>query len=368
MDRDDRRALVALSLVEGLGPGRIRSLVDRFSEPTRVLRASRSELAGVAGIGPKLVKGVAAFDRWDLVDAQFKAAEKIGAQLITQDDTSFPEMLRHIFDPPTFMWARGDFEIGDNQSIAIVGTRRASSYGREVASSLAAELVAYGFTIVSGLAYGIDTAAHRGALEAEGRSVAVLGSGVDRIYPSANRALARRIMESGSVFSEFELGAKPDAANFPRRNRIISGMTWGTVVVEAYEDGGAHITARLAVEQNREVFAVPSPIERMGGAGLGCNRLIQRGHAKLVTSVEDIVVEFEQLRIPDGGSPKDTRPADPLTEIEQRLFESVEHEPRHLDTICSESELDASTALVHLLNLEFRGLVRQLGGKQFVRN
>ncbi|NNF59333.1 MAG: DNA-protecting protein DprA, partial [Rhodothermaceae bacterium] len=221
-----------------------------------------------------------------------------------------------------------------------------------------------GFTVVSGLAYGIDAVAHRAALEAGGRTIAVLGSGVDRIYPSRNSGLVRQILENdqGAVVSEFPLGTAPDATNFPRRNRIIAGLSRGTLVVEARATGGALITAYEALEQNREVFAVPASVFTETE---GTNRLIQRGHAALVTSVEDLLREvggtFETAAPPEPEAPAD------LNRVEQKLYDALTTEPVHLDTLCAQTGLDSPSALVYLLNLEFRGLVRQLAGKQFFR-
>jgi len=289
--------------------------------------------------------------------------------MLVENYPEYPAHLREIYDPPAFLWIRGEYLECDDMAVAVVGTRRATSYGRHIAKQLASELTGRGLTVVSGLAYGIDTAAHLGALEAGGRSIAVLGSGIDRIYPSTNTSLARRIIESGCVLSEYALGAAPDGPNFPRRNRIISGMTLGTVIVEAFEEGGALITARLACEQNREVFAVPSPIANKGGPGSGCNRLIQRSHAKLIMSVEDILDELSEAAKTVAGATQPTGPVDPdLKGEEEQLWGALEYQPIHLDAICSKCELDPSTALVHLLSLEFKGLVRQMAGKQFVRN
>ncbi len=377
MDIEERRALVGLSLVPGLGPGRIRKLLRRRGTALDVFKSNTSILSDVPGISRRIALSIISFNQFDLVDAQFRAAHRIGARLLTESDPAYPTLLKEIYDPPTFLWIRGEMTEQDNQAVAIVGTRRATSYGRHIAGALAGGLVECGITVVSGLAYGIDTAAHRGAIDAGGRSIGVLGSGVDRIYPGSNRALARRMIQSGCLLSEYALGAQPDAPNFPRRNRIISGMTLGTVIVEAFEEGGALITARLACEQNREVFAVPSPISRRDGPGSGCNRLIhnrliQRSHAKLIMSVEDIISEIRQLQHTESVSKArveepDSLP-DSLSDEEQILWHALEYQPIHLDAICTKCELDPSTALVNLLNLEFKGLVRQMAGNQFVRN
>jgi DNA processing protein len=215
-------------------------------------------------------------------------------------------------------------------------------------------------TIVSGLAYDVDAIAHAAALQAGGRTLAVLGSGADWIYPARNLPLAKRIQAAGAIFSEYPLGARPDAVHFPRRNRIVSGLSLGTVVVEAYEKGGALITAGLAIEQNREVFAIPSALTNPAGAG--ANQLIQRGHAKLVQSVGDVLIEIEPA-FESKSAPAQVQPD--LSPVERRLYEALTPEPTHIDTLCVRTGFDASTALVYLLGLEFKGLVFQMAGKQF---
>ncbi|PSQ88788.1 MAG: DNA-protecting protein DprA [Bacteroidetes bacterium QS_8_64_10] len=353
--RAEERALVALSMVPGVGPGRIRSLVARLGSGTAVLEASTEALCGVPGIGKKTARAIREFDADDEAREQVERARRANAALITTQDERFPKLLRQIYDPPAFMWMRGALQPEDERALAVVGTRRCSDYGRRVAEDLTGALARRGFTIVSGLAYGIDAAAHRAALEAGGRTV------------------ARRIIEGpGAVLSEFPMGADPDAANFPRRNRIVSGMALGALVVESPGEGGALITARLAVEQNREVFAAPSSI--YNDTGEGCNRLIQRGHAKLVLSVEDVLEELNVDAEPDptsadaGSESEPEADAPALNDEEERLMEALGREPEPLDVICERSGMDASAALVHLLQLEFKGLVRQLAGKQFCRS
>lgn len=361
----EQRALVALSLVPGVGPGRIRALLAALGSAEAVLGASKTTLADVPDIGPQTASAIVGFDDYDAVDAQLAEAEKIGARLITAWDAEFPRLLRQIYDPPAFLWLRGTLTEADARSIAIVGTRRATEYGRRQAEEFAAELVRQGLTVVSGLAYGIDAEAHKGAVQTGGRTLAVLGSGVDRIYPAKHKRLADGIMAQGALLSEYPLGAEPDAPNFPRRNRIISGLALGTLVVEAFEKGGALITARLALEQNREVFAVPSPIHSR--AGRGTNRLIQQGHAKLVLSVDDILDELNLPRATESDAAAADVPAPDLSDIERRLYEAIGHDPTHIEPICARTQLDPSTALVYLLSLEFKGLIRQMAGKQFYR-
>lgn len=371
-DMAEQRALVALSLVSGVGPGRIRALLARFGSATAVMNASPSALKQVSGVGSQTARSILDFDDFAAVDQQLERAAQMEATLITPWDGRFPRPLRQIYDPPALLWMRGTLISSDRKAIAIVGTRRCTEYGRRQAYRFARALTERGFTIVSGLAYGVDGAAHRGALEAGGRTVAVLGSGVNRIYPAKHTSLAQDIIDQGAVLSEFPLDAAPDAPNFPARNRIISGLSAGTLVVESHAEGGSLITARLAVEQNREVFAVPSALG--SNAGVGTNRLIQRGHAKLVTDVEDILEELRPEAIPEMPSdePSDPAlsseaPAVELNGVEQKLYEALDTEPAHIDVVCAETGIDASTALVYLLSLEFKGLVRQMAGKQFYR-
>ncbi len=363
-EQAEQKALIALSLVPGVGPGRIRALLARLGSAVAVLGASRNALAAVPGVGRQTAAAIATFEAYDAVDDQLRRAEEHDATLVPVWDDRYPALLRQIYDPPAFLWMRGTLTAADERAVAIVGTRRASDYGRRMARDFATELTRRGFTVVSGLAYGIDAAAHQATLEAGGRTLAILGSGADRIYPARHTDLANEIAAQGAVLSEYALGAAPDAPNFPRRNRIISGLALGTLVVEAFEKGGALITARVAVEQNREVFALPSPIHSR--AGLGANRLIQRGHAKLVLSVDDIVEElgYDAETRPE---PAVSTPLPALHAIERQLYDVLENQPQHIDTLCQKTGHDSSTALVYLLGLEFKGLVRQMAGKQFFR-
>lgn len=366
----EQRALIGLSLVPGVGPQRLRALLATFERPTEVFRASRSTLTQVDGVGTQTAEEILTFDDGGAVEKEMDRAEQLGATLLSPWDERFPQRLREIYDPPAFLWMKGTLPATATPRMTIVGTRRCTDYGRSQAHYLASELVRRGFTVVSGLAYGIDAAAHRGALDAGGRTLAVLGSGVGRIYPQKHTGLAKRIRDNGAVLSEYALDADPDASNFPERNRILSGLSLGTIVVESYSEGGALITARLAVEQNREVFAVPGSVNK--DSSLGTNRLIQRGHAKLVLGVEDIleelpmaVVEEEDDEDTAGTTPD---PTDDLSAEEAQLYDALTDTPVHIDALCEETGLDSSTALVHLLELEFKGLVRQLAGKQFRRS
>ncbi|MEM8487828.1 MAG: DNA-processing protein DprA [Bacteroidota bacterium] len=370
-DGADRRALLALSMVPGVGAGKIRQLVAYFGTAQDVLNASFHTLLEVKGIGPGLAKAIVQFNQYPAVDEQFRWAGRAEALLLPFWDDRYPRLLHTIYDPPAFLWMRGDASVLDKPAVAIVGTRRPSAYGLRAATHFAKELASRGFVILSGLAYGIDGAAHSAALEAGGCSVAVLGSGIDRIYPAKHMEIARQLVLQGALVSELPLRAKPDAANFPKRNRIISGLSLGTLVVEAFEKGGALITARMALEQNREVFAVPGSIFSQTAAG--CHGLIAGGQAKLVHSVDDVLDELGVVSEAVSSNGQDVRKktaidnAAQLQGIERRLYDLLGEEPRHIDALCDAAAVDVSTALVYLLSLEFKGFVRQLAGKQFYR-
>lgn len=369
----EQRALIALSLVNGVGAGRVRALLAHFGSAVEVMETTSRALQRVEGIGAQTADAIAKAEGGteanEAVEAQWQRAEKVGASLIPAWSSDFPMLLREIYDPPAFLWARGQFLESDQKAIAIVGTRRATDYGKRVAYQFAGELAQQGYTIVSGLAYGIDTMAHQGALDAGGRTIAVLGSGVDVIYPAKNAALVKRILandgEQGMVISELPMGTTPDAPNFPRRNRIISGLSKGVLVAEAFAKGGALITAHIAIEQNREVFAVPGSI--FSQTSTGNHELVQKGLAKLVTNVQDVLEEFgmfESLGQDDVFSA--IEPLE-LNTMEQKLYEVLGAEPMHIDTICAEANVDSSTALVYLLSLEFKNAIRQMAGKMFYK-
>jgi DNA processing protein len=366
----ERRALIALSLVSGVGAARLRALLAHFDAPSAVFRASRSALERVDGVGPQTAEAILTFDDRRAVEREIERAEAVGAQLVSPWDARFPDRLREIYDPPGFLWMRGTLPEAQTPRVTVVGTRRCSDYGRAQAHHFGAELARRGFTVVSGLAYGVDAAAHKGALDAGGRTVAVLGSGVGRIYPPKHTDLAERIVESGALLSEYSVDAEPDAPNFPERNRILSGVALGTLVVESYAEGGALITARLALEQNREVFAVPGNATK--DSSRGANRLIQRGHAKLVMDLEDLLEELPDVTVEapadvDADTVSGPSPSEALSGKKKVLYEALGDAPVHIDALCEETGLEPSTALVHLLDLEFEGLVRQLAGKQFRR-
>jgi len=372
-DADELRALVALSLVPGVGPSRVRALLAHFGSASAVMAAAPRALKRADGVGPQTAQAIRDFDGDAIVDDQFERAARVGAEAVPLWDDRYPPLLRQIYDPPAVLWMRGDLLPQDERAIAIVGTRRATDYGKRVAHDFAFELAQRGFTIVSGLAYGVDAAAHRGALEAGGRTIAVFGSGVDVIYPRRNAAIAEQIAAGqGALLSEFALGAKPDAPNFPRRNRIIAGCSLGTLVAEARRTGGALITAWMALEQNREVWAAPAAL--FAPTGEGTNQLIRKGYATLVTTVDELLEEIEGQLGPStpvaSANAEASKPVEALPVLngpEKKLYDALTTEPMHLDLLCERSGLDTSNALVYLLSLEFKGLVRQLAGKQFFR-
>lgn len=369
----DRRALVALSLVPGVGSARVRALVAALGGAASVLEASPSRLAAVDGVGRQTAAAIARWDDWPAVDRLLDRAAQAGARPLALADADYPPLLRRIYDPPPLVWVRGRLAPEDADGVAVVGTRKATDYGRRVAHAIATGLAGHGLTVVSGLAYGIDIAAHTAALEAGGRTVAVLGSGVDRIYPARHAGLVRRLLDAdaGAVVSELPPGTEPEAGHFPRRNRIVAGMTLATVIAESRERGGALLTAALALEEGREVFAAPAPLF---SETTGTNRLIQRGYAALLTSADEIAETLAPLRrfVPAGdadaaSTPAETPVPDDLTAVERRLLDALGTDPRPLDTVLDAAGVDVSTGLVYLLQLEFRGLVRQLAGKQFYR-
>jgi DNA processing protein len=368
------RDILILSRIPGVGPARLRSLISCFRHIEAVMRATPRELLKAEGIDRRTALSIATFLRHGIppdadlfARSQLQRMERVNARMVTFWDGEYPEPLKKIYDPPPFLFLKGELLPQDEASIAIVGTRNPTPYGTQVAQRFASELAAKGVTVVSGLARGIDTVAHASVLKTGGRTVAVIGSGIDIIYPTENTELAHRLAEHGALISEFAMGTKPDAMNFPQRNRIISGMSLGTVVIETGCEGGAMITARAALDQNREVFAVPSPLTTGGRSGT--NMLIREGNATLVESIDDILQELAPRLaglIPDLPIPPRS-PLPPLTLFEQQLYDVLDEHPKHIDLVAEQSGLSTAESLVHLLSLEFKGAVRQLPGKLFLR-
>ena len=351
---------IALRMVHGVGNVTYRQLLENFTSPQAVLHASTAALIET-GVSSRVAQNITAFDQWADVEAEVHRLKQVEARLVTRTDDEYPDRLRQIHDPPPFLYVQGGFVPEDGVSIAIVGARMASAYGRGVARELAQELAARRISVVSGMARGIDAEAHQATLEAGGRTIAVLGSGLDVVYPGEHKALAEHIAENGAVVSEFALGSRPEAGNFPYRNRVISGMSLGTVVVEATEKSGSLITAQCALDQNREVFAVPGPIT--ASRSRGPHRLIKNG-AKLVENIEDILSEIALSLVP-VGQPTKVTPVVPLEPDEEVLFRLFEEELLHVDTLITGSGLETARVLEVLLGLELKGLVAQLPGMYF---
>jgi len=368
-----REAYIALNMIDGVGPIRVRALRDRFGEPQTILAASKSELMQVEGVGEEVARSITRWRETVDLDAELQRIEKFGARVVSCDDAEYPKHLREIYDPPLVLYVKGSLTERDALAIAVVGSRRTTLYGQDMARKLAFQLARVGVTVVSGLARGIDTAAHNGALQAKGRTVAVIGCGIDIVYPAENKKLADEIVEKGgAVVTEFPFGVQPDRQNFPMRNRIISGWSLGVVVVEANLKSGALITANQAGEQGRQVFAVPGRADSI--LSRGANKLIKDG-AKLTEDVEDILGEFEYLlpkMATKSAEPvlegEGTKPALQLSETEEKVMAQVGNEEVAIDEIIRASGLTTACVSATLLALEMKRLIRQLPGKQYVRN
>ncbi len=350
---------IGFNIVRGIGPAKFQALLDHFGDLRSAWEASADELRA-AGLDSRALKSLLAARQELDLDAQVARLEKAGVQVMTWQSPHYPERLHNIYHPPPVLYVRGALAPADEWSVAVVGTRRATVYGKEAARYIAGELARAGVTVVSGLARGIDTAAHQAALEAGGRTLAVLGNGVDVVYPAENRRLMQRIVEQGTVLSEYTLGAPPEASNFPPRNRIISGLSLGVVIVEAGERSGALITADYALEQGREVFAAPGNM--FNTSSRGCNRLIQQG-AKLVLNIEDIL---EELNLNMVAQQLELRAVVPENETESLLLSFLSSEPLHVDEIVRQARLPIAQISSTLALMELKGMVRQVGGMNYV--
>jgi DNA processing protein len=350
---------VGFNIVRGIGPAKVRALLDHFGGLDLAWEATADQLRA-AGLDDRALQSLLVTrEKLDL-DAEEARLQKAGVQVLTWSSPGYPERLQNIYHPPPTLYLKGSLIPADEWAVAVVGTRRATVYGKEAARHIAGELARAGVTVVSGLARGIDAVAHQAALDTGGRTVAVLGCGVDVAYPTQNRRLMQRILEQGAVLSEYALGSPPEARNFPPRNRIISGLSLGVVIVEAGERSGALITADYAAEQGREVFAVPGNMFNRGS--LGCNRLIQQG-AKLVLSVEDIL---EELNLTMVAQQLELQAVVPENETESLLLSFLSGDPLHVDEIVRQAGLSTSEVSSTLALMELRGMVRQVGGMNYV--
>lgn len=354
------RYWVGLSLVPEIGPVLSRRLIAEFDVPSRIFKADSGELRRVEGLGHEKAAYIKAFRSWEVVDHHLRESEKKKIRVVTFAEPSYPEVLREIESAPVVLYMKGEYKSEDRYAVAVVGSRKHTGYGESVARKFSAELALSGLTIVSGMARGIDTLAHVSALSAGGRTLAVLGSGPDVTYPPENRKLAGMVAESGAIVSEFPPGTMPLKENFPRRNRLISGLSLGVLVVEATASSGSLITANYALEQNREVFAVPGNITSENSGGT--NRLIRQG-AKPVLETNDILEELAPVL--KGFIRAEQRQAARLSDNENRLCACMTREPMHIDLLSREAQLPVQIILDMLLSLELKGLVRQSGGKRF---
>jgi DNA processing protein len=365
------RECVALTLIKTLGAQRIYRLIDKVQHPQDVFRLTKPELLSVEGVGHKTAEAILTFNGWDKVDKILDRTRQIGAKLITLTHDFYPPLLKQIYDPPLLLWVLGSLKAVARKGLAVVGTRRPSRYGQRQARHFSGIIARSQVPVISGLAHGIDTISHQTTIKQRGVTIAVLGSGIDVIYPAANKKLARHIIDSGgAIISEFPPGTKPGAGNFPVRNRIVSGMTLGTIVVESGLEGGSMITASSASDQNREVFAVPHSLENE--SGIGCNAMIRRGHAKLIQNAEHIWEElpFEPVQVPASNgeveqASKTVWRKMNLSKTAISVCSLLEQGKKHIDEICEKLSIPQSILMSELLQLEMKRCVRQLPGKVF---
>lgn len=368
----DLEALVGLNKICDIGTIRLGKLLSYFDKPENILKASKDKLVAVSGIAGKIANQIRSLKKED-INKEFDLAKRHNLKIITLDDKDYPENLKNIPDPPIVLYVRGTLKEQDKFSIAIVGSRRASFYGLSCAKEFAEELSNRGFTIVSGMARGIDTYAHKGALKINARTIAVMGSGFNHIYPAENKELTEEIAKNGAVLSEFPIDEMPLRQNFPRRNRVISGLSLGVLVVEAARNSGALITADFALEQAREVFALPGKVDSR--TSFGTHGLIKQG-AKLVSCVEDILEEFN-LSMPQhcygnvasdrsSSSTSVKRQTHKLSSEESLLYGLISNQSIGLDEIIEKTNLSVPKVTGLLLNLQMKNLIRELPGKQFI--
>jgi DNA processing protein len=367
---DSREALVALNMIEHVGPVRVRQLLEHFSDAPAILGASRNQLQHVRGIGEETAEAISNWEKSVDLAGELKRIAQFSCHVVIQSDEEYPASLREIYDPPIALYVKGAMTVKDKNAVAMVGSRQTTHYGIETARKLAYQLAYVGVTVVSGGARGIDTASHQGALAAKGRTVCVLGTGINIVFPPENNDLFERIAENGAVITQYPFNRNADKQSFAIRNRIVAGMTLGTVIVEADLHSGALITANFATEYGRQVFAVPGRID--SPRSKGCHDLIKKG-AKLCEGAEDILSEFEYL-FPASNRPPSTGetgvlPALELSENEQKIYDAVKADDESsIDEVIRRSGLPTSAVSVGLLSLEMKRVVKQLPGKLFVRN
>ncbi|SKA92285.1 DNA processing protein [Prosthecobacter debontii] len=359
-------AYLALNLIPQVGPVRIRRLIQALGSPESVLSASVSDLLRVEGIGSAQAEAIHQWDREGHLEKELQKVRQRGLTLLTQEDDLYPPLLKQVHDAPVLLYVWGELQKRDHHAIGVVGSRHATIYGMNATKKLSFQIAYTGYTVISGLARGIDTAAHEAALAAKGRTVAVIGSGIGRLYPPENKALAERIAQQGAVISEYPVDRPADRQTFPYRNRVVAGWGSGLLVVEAPVKSGSLITAQQAAEQGRTVYAVPGPIDKPTSSG--CNRLIQQG-AKLVMDGADILDDLMVLfpTAPTAPKVEPPPPAVTLTLDEQILFNALTSDELHIDELTSRSGLAPGTVNVNLMRLEMKRLIRALPGRRYVR-
>ena len=363
----ETEACIALNMIPGLGPVRLRALIASLGSPEVVLAAGRNALASVDGVGRETAAAIADWQQTVDLPAELKRIEEFGARVVTWNSPEYPTALRTIDNPPFVLYVWGDLRVEDSRAIGVVGSRNVTHYGTECAKKLSYQFAYAGYTVVSGLARGIDTAAHQGALAANGRTIAVIGSGLAKLYPPENKGLAERIITSGAVVSEYPMMRPADRQTFPYRNRIVAGWSKALVVVEAGLNSGALITANQAIEQGRTVFSVPGPIDRPTSAG--SNRLIQQG-AKLIVGAEDVLDDLQTL-IPVPRKTATAQPELPIKETrlsqdETLILTALEVGELSLDELCAATRLPTYKISSTLLGLELKRLAKPLPGQRYV--
>ena len=360
MDEHTLRYWIGFNKAKGIGPARLRTLIQYFGDVESAWNAA-PERWQAAGLDQRSLSSLLSTRATCDLDAELRAIQQAGARAITLDDTDYPLMLRKIYDPPPVLYVRGTLTEADQWAVAVVGTRRATAYGKTMTQEVVTALVRQNVTIVSGLARGIDATAHQAALDAGGRTIAVMANGIDHVYPPEHRHLAETIVERGALLTELPLGSRPERGLFAPRNRIVSGLSLGTVVVEAAEKSGALLTANQALEQGREVFAVPGNV--LSVTSKGTNALIQAG-AKLVTNADDILIELnpERVRVETRVQPT---PMVADNEIEAIILRHLSVEPQHIDELSYQSGLPIMQVNATLTVLELKGLIQQVGTMQY---
>jgi DNA processing protein len=357
--RDPRQYWVAFSLVKGIGAVRFQSILNYFGDP-QIAWGAPTEALREAGLGDKIIENLVKTRQKVDLDKFWDELVAKGISVVIKQDENYPKRLHELDQPPPVLYTQGVLDTSDEWSVAIVGTRRVTAYGRQVAEDIASSLARNGLTIISGLARGVDSIAHKAALAAGGRTIAVLGSGIDRIYPPENKPLAEQIINSGALVSEYSPGTPPEASNFPQRNRLISGLSLAVIVVEAGIKSGALITASFAADQGRDVFAVPGNIT--SPASMGTNRLIQNGAYPLL-GAEQVLEVLELGMVAEHRSARVALPSDAL---EAQLFETLGEEPLHIDEITNRTEVPVEKVTATLALMELKGMVRQVGSMQYV--